>query len=328
DSSRRRREPRVVDRDGGRRLRGAARGHAPARARAACHARAAGLAAPERVQPAGGSAVARLRIPRPGRPPRRRPRHRHRDGPHSVQARGCRHVPRARPGRRRRERARPRCRRLCDAASGTHVILARDWAETNQRDLVRALDRVRLLLEAHATRGVAAAAPAEAPDEPASADGSPPLALVTLVRLFGLSAFECDVVLLCAGVELDARFAAAVAAAQGAPQERREPTFALALAALPGAHWSALTPGGPLRAWRLVELRGAGLTGAPLRLEERILHFLAGLNQLDERLQGLVTLGAGGGEAHTPPQEMAAPLPSYPPPNPPPPHVSAPHPSA
>jgi hypothetical protein len=180
----------------------------------------------------------------------------------------------------------------------------RDWTETNQRDLMRALDRVRRLLQAHAARG---AEPTAQPDEPVAGDAGP-LALDALVRLFGLSPFERDVVLLCAGAELDARFAAAVAAAQGAAPE---PTFALALAALPGAHWSALTPAAPLRAWRLVELRGAGVTGAPLRLEERILHFLTGLNQLDERLQGLVTLGARGGDRETPHHDLAARLASH-----------------
>jgi hypothetical protein len=184
------------------------------------------------------------------------------------------------------------------------VNAPRDWTEANQRDLMRALDRVRRLLEAHAARG---AEPTARPDEPAG-DGPGPLALDALVRLFGLSPFERDVVLLCAGAELDARFAAAVAAAQGAAPE---PTFALALAALPGAHWSALTPAAPLRAWRLVELRGAGLTGASLRLEERILHFLTGLNQLDERLQGLVMLGARGGDRETPHHDLAARLASH-----------------
>jgi hypothetical protein len=172
------------------------------------------------------------------------------------------------------------------------VNAAPDWIEVNQRDLLRGLDRVRRLLD----RDAAQASDATPEEEPA------PLALDALVRLFGLSAFERDVVLLCAGVELDARFAAAVAAARGSGPE---PTFALALTALPGAHWSALTPAAPLRAWHLVELRGGGVTGAPLRLEERILHFLTGLNQLDERLQGLVTLRAPGEHA-TPHHETAA----------------------
>src|SRR5262249_61039762 len=114
--------------------------------------------------------------------------------------------------------------------------------------------------------GPASPSPSGAPG--AAEDPGPP-ALAALVALFGLSAFERDVVLLCAGVELDARFAAAVAAAQGAPPERQEPTFALALAVLPGAHWSALTPAAPLRAWRPLELRGAGPPPASLPPRDR-----------------------------------------------------------
>ncbi|HWK89972.1 MAG TPA: ATP-binding protein, partial [Longimicrobium sp.] len=93
-----------------------------------------------------------------------------------------------------------------------------------------------------------------------------------------------DVVLLCAGVELDAGFDAAVRAASGGGR----PTFALALAALPGPHWSALTPGSPLRYWRLVE-PGAGdsLASSPLRVDERVAHYLAGVDGVDERLHGI-----------------------------------------
>src|SRR6185436_12040728 len=60
----------------------------------------------------------------------------------------------------------------------------------------------------------------------------------------------------------------------------------LALAALPGAHWSAITPSGPLRYWRMIEVRPSEvLVTAPLRIDERILHFLAGVAYTDERLQ-------------------------------------------
>jgi hypothetical protein len=113
-------------------------------------------------------------------------------------------------------------------------------------------------------------------------------ALDALVDSFGLSPFERDVVLLCAGVELDATFGAACAAAHGDPR-RMQPTFGLALAALPDAHWSALAPDGPLRRWRLVEAAAAhSLTTGPLQIDERVLHYLAGVPSLDERLRGLV----------------------------------------
>jgi hypothetical protein len=123
-----------------------------------------------------------------------------------------------------------------------------------------------------------------------------PPALETLGDMFGLSPFERDLLLLCAGMELDSTFAAHCATAQGNPQ-RTYPTFGLALAALPEAHWSALTPGAPLRYWRLVEVgTGDTLTTSPLRIDERVLHFLAGVPYLDERLQGLVEPLSAPGE--------------------------------
>jgi len=161
-----------------------------------------------------------------------------------------------------------------------------DWAAENQRDLAHALDRVRAALARHAGETPASAEATQV--VPPSAD-SGEFALATLVRLFGLSEFERDVVLLCAGVELDARFRALLASALG-DGGKVAPTFGLALAALPDAHWSALTPDAPLRAWRIIELTGPGVTGAPLKIDERILHFLAGVTHLDARLQGVARI--------------------------------------
>ena len=117
-----------------------------------------------------------------------------------------------------------------------------------------------------------------------------PSALDSLCAAFGLSPFECDVLLLCAGMELDSAFSQLCAAAQGNPQ-RAYPTFGLALAALPEAHWSALTPAAPLRRWRLIEVgTGDTLTTSPLRIDERVLHYLTGVSYLDARLHGFVEL--------------------------------------
>jgi hypothetical protein len=160
---------------------------------------------------------------------------------------------------------------------------AEAWTEANQRALQAALAEVRRVLERHAGPDAAAPEPAAAaPEAPA-----PPPALEALSQAFGLSSFERQVLLLAAGPELDAKFAAAVAAAQGDPGRRR-PTFGLALAALPEAHWSALSPEAPLRRWRMVEVRGDSLTGGELRIDERILHYLTGVQHLDERLVGWV----------------------------------------
>lgn len=70
----------------------------------------------------------------------------------------------------------------------------------------------------------------------------------------------------------------------------------MALAALEGAHWSAVAPSGPLRYWRLIEFAQAGgassapITTRPLRIDERILNFLIGIPHVDERITGLVEL--------------------------------------
>lgn len=172
---------------------------------------------------------------------------------------------------------------------------ATDWVEFNQRHLVAALVEVRDCLERHGpdrkSDGIAADAKPE--PQPASTDlenAKPLPALEFVTRTFGLSKFERALLLLCAGIELDSSLGAVCATAQGGPG-RNHPTFSLALAALPSPHWSALNPAAPLRRWRLIEVvnqPGVALTGSPLRIDERILHFLTGLQYLDERLVGLL----------------------------------------
>ncbi|HJW10538.1 MAG TPA: ATP-binding protein, partial [Albitalea sp.] len=158
------------------------------------------------------------------------------------------------------------------------------WTEANQRYLLAGLARVRAALEHHAPRGQG-----QAPPQPPDVGPiSPPPALETLCVTFGLSSFERDTLLLCAGVELDAKFGSLCAAAKN-DATQPWPTWSLALAVLPDPHWSALGPAAPLRLWRLIEV-GAGptLTGSPLRIDERVLHYLTGVSHLDERLAGLI----------------------------------------
>lgn len=115
-----------------------------------------------------------------------------------------------------------------------------------------------------------------------------PPAIEKLCQIFGLSPFERDVLLLCAGMEFDGEWASLCAKVAGDPQ-RNYPTFSLALAALPQAYWGAIAPNAPLRRWRLVEMGASNsLTACPLRIDERILHYLAGIDHLDDRLIGMV----------------------------------------
>jgi hypothetical protein len=175
------------------------------------------------------------------------------------------------------------------------------WQEMNQSALSAALAVVRSHLLCTVARAqdeaslLEATKRVEAAQESylaVSSSASPPPAFETLCALFDLSPFERDILLLCAGMELDATFASACAAAQRDPQQAF-PTFSLALAVLPQAYWSALKPDAPLRYWRLIEFTPTGgscsapLTTRPLRIDERVLHYLTGVEQLDERLMNL-----------------------------------------
>lgn len=172
------------------------------------------------------------------------------------------------------------------------------WAEANQGYLASVLAFVREALELHARRDEAggeaederAFEPAGRAEEPAPwpfPDAPPAIEIVA--DLFDLSPFARSLLALAAGIELDARFAPLCAQAQG-DRERPYPTFGLALAALPGAAWAELSPEAPLRRWRLLEVQNGGsggLAASRLTIDERILHFLAGVDHRDQRLEHL-----------------------------------------
>jgi hypothetical protein len=164
----------------------------------------------------------------------------------------------------------------------TVVVVEREptAAELEQSALARELELVRELLLAFG-EGRSAARTAVQPTM-----GFEP-AIDRLARLFGLSAFERQLLLLAAAVELDGDIAALAATLQSGEDPR--PTFGLALAALPGSHWDALAPLSPLRRRRLLEPgAGATLASRPLAIDERILHYLVGIDANDRRLEGIV----------------------------------------
>lgn len=125
----------------------------------------------------------------------------------------------------------------------------------------------------------------ESPPAPPTPRQAPGSALETICACFGLSDFERDVLLLAAAAELEP--ASGRRMAEAGPG-LAYPTFSLALATLPEPHWSALTPVAPLRRFRLVEPddEAGGVLTARIRLDERVLHFLAGVAHPDERLGG------------------------------------------
>lgn len=168
------------------------------------------------------------------------------------------------------------------------------WFEDNQRYLIAALGEVRQALEQRAAEHHDLSEEFDAtrntsitPEAIATEMSSPP-AVARLCSLFNLSSFERMILLLCAGIEFDPTFASLCASAY---QDLTFPfpTFSLALSTFSQAHWSALSPEAPLRYWRLLEVGGDnGLLVSPLRIDERVLHFLAGVQYLDDRLVGYV----------------------------------------
>jgi hypothetical protein len=176
------------------------------------------------------------------------------------------------------------------------------WLSANQEYLMAALSRIRSALERHGKHTQPAAARDSVTAEAIETAMAEPPALERLTAAFRLSPFERDLLLLCAGVELDASFAALCAEANSG--RSRGPTFSLALAALDGPHWSALAPTSPLRYWKMIELGpGESLVTSPLRIDERVLHYLAGVHFLEERLHGFVEPWLSPGEL--PPTQQA-----------------------
>lgn len=164
----------------------------------------------------------------------------------------------------------------------------KSWREANKEYLMAQLEPLRQAMERACGKQSSELVSSEtpAPEFPTmEPDASP--ALDVLCTLFNLSPFERAVLLLCVGAELDGEFAQLCAAAQGDPQ-RNYATFGLALAMLPNPYWFALAPVAPLRYWRLIEVEaGRSLISSPLRIDERILHYLLGLSYLDRRLSDL-----------------------------------------
>ncbi|MBK6864559.1 MAG: ATP-binding protein [Ideonella sp.] len=160
---------------------------------------------------------------------------------------------------------------------------AADWSELNQRWLAAELARLRGEIQARLQSG-GDTTPRAAHAEPWPADAAAPPALERVARIFGLSRFERELLLLAAGVELDRGLRELI----GAPL-----TFSLALSLLDAPHWDALSPLAPLRQWRLLELgAGASPAHAALSIDERALHALTGVAALDERLRPLIRRAA------------------------------------
>lgn len=174
-----------------------------------------------------------------------------------------------------------------DLDYGATVTPMQTWPERNRQWLIGAISRLRQRLEA---RVADPSAPPIAADcvETDELSGFTP-ALVHLGRTFGLSVFERELLLLAAGLELDQGLRAVVATLNGGASSRA--SYGLALATLAAPHWQALSSDSALRQWRMIEPEaGPHLTQAALQIDERIVHFVAGVPASDAVLAGMATI--------------------------------------
>ena len=161
----------------------------------------------------------------------------------------------------------------------THAAMSEvSWARQNQEYLANAF----AVLAARLGVNAAGSDAGEAADVAVEMESSP--AVERLATIFGLSDFERELLLLLAGLEMEPGLGEKCALLTG--QQRGRINFSFAMSVLADPHWSALAPSSPLRRFCLIDMEhGQGLTTAPLRIDERILHYIAGLNELDGRLE-------------------------------------------
>ncbi|NEO83261.1 MAG: ATP-binding protein [Spirulina sp. SIO3F2] len=134
---------------------------------------------------------------------------------------------------------------------------------------------------------------------------TPPIcpSLKQLSRLFGLSAFEEKVILLCAALDLEPACAQLFARLAGNPQQPY-PTIGLALSLFPDATWTLLDSQRPLLHWQLLTLEAQpNPTQARIALDPRILNYLLGVSGLDNQLKGWITPMLSAAALHLPPSQ-------------------------
>jgi ATP-dependent 26S proteasome regulatory subunit len=167
------------------------------------------------------------------------------------------------------------------------------WMDLNKSYLMAAVSEVKAELLVYAER-MKLNLGLPNPPQPNNPDGKQangilpedmpvPPALQVLVDSFQLSSFEKKILLMCAGAELDIELANIIANLQkdGSPL----PTLSLAMAAFKDSHWSAIYPESPLRYWNSITLSGNGLlTQSTCTINEYVLHYLIGINQMDHQL--------------------------------------------
>ena len=173
------------------------------------------------------------------------------------------------------------------------VTITDNWQELNRKYLMQELARIQKKLydKIASTEKPTIQAQSFDLDEIELSKLIPSFAIEVVSDRFKLSPFEKDILLLCAGMELERGWGVLCGQAQGS-DVTNYPTFSLALSTLDNIHWDGIKPNASLRNWRLIELKdnSNSLTTKELVIDEQILHYLLGTKHLNERLTGLLEL--------------------------------------
>ncbi len=200
----------------------------------------------------------------------------------------------------------------------------RDWGQVNAEYLGAAVDWIRQRLQRAAEPPKDQLPKSERdqkdqkdpkdekdrkPQKPAKASAAfpkPAGAMALLADRLHLSTFDQQILILAAAAELDTEIPALCARLANDP-DQRFPTFALALSLLEEGAWESLTPAAPLRFWRLLEvqLHARSMTSSQLRIDERILHFLKGIHQIEAGLSPFLGRVSPSPQAALPPSQTS-----------------------
>jgi hypothetical protein len=168
------------------------------------------------------------------------------------------------------------------------------WQATSTQHLIATLAAIRYALQQSVTRlgrSVGSAeevVPQQDAKEIARSLPEPPV-LERIATRFSLTEFERNVLVLCAGIELEPDFGRLCGQINGSATSNW-PTFSLSFTVFPEiAYWSAATGYGALMRWRLVHVEGKSATRSKLRIEERVLNELKGVSVMDGHLARLVS---------------------------------------
>jgi SpoVK/Ycf46/Vps4 family AAA+-type ATPase len=156
--------------------------------------------------------------------------------------------------------------------------ITKSWEVYNQDYLAKLIERIGLMITGDEAIGQF--------EYPQIDEHQALPAIEALAATFELTDFERDLLLLVAARELNSDIKLLLNDLN-LDDNKDYVTFSFAASVLPGVHWDAFAPVAHLRYWHLIELSSSpDLMDSRIKIDERILHYIAGVNYIDVRLKG------------------------------------------